>query len=337
MRQVTIENYINHIALVLDASGSMDGLKKEVVQVADNQIAYLAKRSKELDQETRVSVYLFEGRKTQCLIYDKDVLRLPSINGLYSIGGNTPLIDATLRAIDDLGKTPELYGEHAFLTYVITDGEENSSTNTAETLKKTLNKLPDNWTVAVFVPNANGVYEAKKFGFEKDNIAVWDASAKGVKEVGEVLRRTTEQFMTARASGIRGYKNLFKLDLNNISTKAVQKLDKLGPGQFRMLKVDDDSDIAGFVEYKVGRPYKLGEGYYQLTKPVKVQPQKQIAIYDKKAHAVYTGANARKLIGLDVNYEVKVEPASLPNYEIFIQSTSVNRKLFAGTKLLILS
>jgi hypothetical protein len=68
------QNYINHVALVLDASSSMSHLSRKVVDVADQQIAYLARRSRELDQETRVTVYVFAD-KVECVIYDKDVLR----------------------------------------------------------------------------------------------------------------------------------------------------------------------------------------------------------------------------------------------------------------------
>ena len=338
MTEQKAANYINHIALVLDASSSMQPQTEHVTKVADNQIAYLAKRSQELDQETRVTVYAFSyARDIQCLIYDKDALRLPSIRGLYRPNGQTALIDATLKALDDLSKTPELYGEHAFLTYVLTDGEENNSRNPASVLTARLTSLPDHWTTAVFVPNQNGVFEAKRFGFPKDNIAVWDAStARGAVEVGERIRQTTDSFMRGRSVGVRGSKNLFNLDVNNLNAATVRTLTKLTPGQFRMLAVADDEPIADFVERKTRRAYKLGEAYYQLTRPVKVQAQKVIAIYDKKAHTVYTGPDARQVLGLP-DHEVKVSPDAHPNYDLFIQSTSTNRKLFGGTSLLLLS
>lgn len=330
------ENYINHIALVLDASSSMGPLASSVVKVADNQIQYLARRSKELDQETRVTVYSFADT-TKCLIYDKDVLRLPSIGGLYRPDGNTALIDATIKALEDLSKTPELYGEHAFLTYVITDGQENRSKTPAYELTDMLDSLRSNWTVACFVPDPTGVHEAKRYGFTKDNIAVWNtSSAQGVEEVGETIRQTTERFMTGRTAGIRGYRNLFQMDTSKLTARAAQSLQRLGPGQFRMLPVTADQPIADFVEYHLRRPYRIGEAYYQPTKAVEVQPQKLIALYDKSAHTVYTGAEARQLLGLP-NYSVKVSPTKHPKYEIFIQSTSVNRKLFAGTYVLLLS
>lgn len=329
------ENYINHIVLVLDASGSMAVHLHELVKVADNQIEYLARRSKELDQETRVTVYTFNDHENiQCLIYDKDVLRMPSIAGLYHPDGMTALIDATVLALDDLSLTPEKYGEHAFLIYVLTDGQENRSRTSPTILANKIAKLPDHWTLAAFVPDQDGVFEAKKFGFPKENIAVWDATTtKGLNEAGERIRQTTEVFMVNRTKGIRGSKSLFTLATPSVKTVA-KTLDNLHYGQYRLLDVDETGRIDEFVEYELNRPYKLGEAYYQLTKTEEIQPQKKIAIFAN--HKVYFGDEARALLGLP-DYHVKVTPSDHPEYDIFVQSTSVNRKLIEGTKLLILS
>lgn len=330
------QNYINHIALLIDSSASMGGLADQVVKVADAQIEHLARRSKELDQETRITVYVFSDR-TECLIYDKDVLRMPSLKGKFKTGGNTALIDASMKAIDDLSQTPELYGDHAFLAYVLTDGEENCSRARSGDLAKKINGLKDNWTVAVFVPNQNGKFEAKKFGFPADNIAIWDTTAKGFSEVGEQIRVTTDAFMVARSSGVRGSKNLFNVDVSGLSKQAVTKtLAKLHPGQYRMAEVKAKTQIAPFVEALTKRAYRSGEAFYQLSKPEKIQPDKAVALFDTKSHSVYTGAEARGLLGLP-DYEVKVSPTSHPDFLIFVQSTSVNRNLVPGTNLLILS
>lgn len=331
------QNYINHIALVLDASGSMDHLQKEVIKVADSQIEYLARRSKELDQETRATVYTFDD-KVECVFYDKDVLRMPSLKGLYEPDASTALIDATIKAIDDLSQTPELYGDHAFLVYVLTDGEENASRKKAADLAKKIQGLKDNWTVACFVPDATSKFEAKKFGFPADNIAVWDTS-RGLAEVGRVIRSTTDNFMNNRASGVRGYKNLFNLGdaVAKVTKSAVAaKLPRLHPGQYRMLDVKKEGAISDLVEKETKRAYRMGEAYYQLSKPEKIQASKSIALLEKKGKGVYVGPEARQLLGLP-NFEVKVTPASHPDFEIFVQSTSVNRKLVPGTTLLLVS
>jgi hypothetical protein len=201
-----------------------------------------------------------------------------------------------------------------------------------------VNRLKDNWTVAVFVPNQNGKFEAKKFGFPADNIAIWDTTSnKGMSEVGEQIRMTTDAFMVARATGVRGSKNLFNMDVTGIDKqKVAQKLTRLHPGQYRWADVKEKGRIDEFVEGLTKRAYRLGEAFYQLSKPEKVQPGKAIALCDVKTKDVYTGAEARKLLGLP-DHEVKVSPASHPDFLIFVQSGSVNRKLVPGTKLLILS
>lgn len=336
---IAVKNHINHIALVLDASGSMQYLSDQLIKVVDQQVAHLAQRSKEMDQETRVTAYTFGGGGVTNLFYDKDVLRLPSLRGLYDPFGQTPLIDATVKALDDLSQTPELYGDHAFLAYVLTDGQENSSKKSPRDLAVRLQLLKDNWTVACFVPNATGVHEAKQFGFDRENIAVWDTSTRGLAEMGSVIRQTTDSYMTARASGVRGTRSLFTPDVTGLNKRTVSPsagMQKLGPGQFRMFRVDRDTPIAPFIERETRRPYVLGEAFYQLTTKVVVQANKQVAIYDRAAHAVYVGREARQLIGLP-DFEIKLNPAMHPSYDIFVQSTSVNRKLLAGTNVLLLS
>jgi len=330
-----VQNYINHVGLVLDASSSMGGRERDVVKVADNQIAYLAQRSKELDQETRITVYTFSYRNDiRCLIYDKDVLRMPSIAGLYQPDGMTALRDATLLALEDLALTPEKYGEHSFLIYVMTDGMENNSMTSDETLTKRINGLPDNWTLAAFVPDQIGKREAQACGFPKDNIAVWDATtARGINEAGEKIRQTTETFMQNRTKGIKGSKSLFAMNTPSLTTVA-QTLTGLHAGQYKIYDIEQDGRIDEFVEGKTHRAYKRGEAYYQLTKRETIQPSKQVAVFAN--WKVYIGNEARQLLGLPDEY-VDVRPDSNPGYEIFIQSLSVNRKLIAGTRLLVLS
>lgn len=337
-------NIINHIVLVLDASSSMQGRNAEaLVKVADNQIAHLAERSKDLDQETRITVYTFGSHnkrplypaKIDCLIYDKDVLRMPSIAGLYEPFGNTALIDASIKAIDELAETPERYGEHSFLVYVLTDGYENISRNLPTHLRAKIDRLAEHWTVATFVPDDQGQAAAIRAGFPPDNIAIWDANSHiGLEKAGEVMREATENFMQARRAGVRGTRSLFKIA--DVSIKDVKKkLTPISPRDYELFNVTETGRIDEFVTQSTGRPYKKGSAFYQLSKRETVQPQKQIAIMGEKG--IYSGAQARQLLGLPTDCSVNVSPNDNPAYDVFIQSTSVNRKLVPNTKLLVLS
>ncbi len=329
------QNYINHVTFCIDSSQSMDHLNKQTIKVVDSQISYLAKRSQELDQETRASIYTF-NHEPKCIIYDKDVLRLPSIEKEYKVGGNTALVDAAILALDDLAQTPQKYGDHSFLIYVITDGEENSSKNKASELSKRISALPDNWTLAVFVPNQTGVHEAKKFGFPANNISVWETTQKGMEEAGATICAATENYFVGRTKGVRGTKNLFDLNAAGLN-KVKSVLTALDPNQYNLYPVHKDgTPIKEFVESWSQKPYLVGSSYYELNKPELIQAYKQVCIQDKVNGKVYSGPEARITIGLP-NHEVKVSPISHAKYKIFVSSTSNNRKLVAGTQLLVLN
>jgi uncharacterized protein YegL len=330
------ENYINHVVLVLDASYSMDGHATTLIRVTDAQIEYLARRSEELNQETRVSIYDF-ANDVRCLVYDKDVLRLPSIESIYATRGQTALIDATLKSLDDLAQTATLYGDHAFLVYVLTDGMENRSRNRPTQLKDRLARLESNWTVAALVPDQEGVRMATGFGFQRDNVAVWDAtSAQGVVGVGDTIRKATDSFMESRSKGVRGTRSLFSTGLDAVNAQTVHmNLTPLAPSSYDIFPVHQDSPIRDYV-YSRGVPYTVGKGFYQLTKTETIQAQKQIAIREKATGQVYWGDAARDLLGLPRNMEVKVKPSLNPEYDVFVQSTSVNRKLIRNTDVLVL-
>ncbi|MGW2822477.1 vWA domain-containing protein [Streptomyces sp. NPDC001443] len=341
------QNYINHVALVLDASSSMSHLSRKVVEVADQQIAYLARRSRELDQETRVTVYVFAD-KVECVIYDKDVLRMPSLKQLYRVGGMTALLAAALKSQHELAQTAQLYGDHSFLTFVLTDGQENAShrcpgapaRNPRELVKAVAEMIAtqeDNWTLAVLVPDQMGKREAMQCGFPRDNIAVWDAtSTQGLEEAGQVIREATEKFMVGRTQGIRGSRTVFSMGaeaVNKDTIKAVG-LAAMDPSRYQLIPVARDAAIRDWV-VECGHTYRTGGAFYQLSKSEKIQARKQIAVLEKKTDRVYSGPEARALLGLP-DEEVRVKPDHNDDFTIFVQSTSVNRKLVPNTRLLLM-
>ena len=327
-------NYINHVIFCIDSSSSMSSSASNVIKVFDNQISYLARRSLEVNQETRISIYTFAD-KPECIIYDKDALRLPSLEKKYIPRGNTALVDATILSLDDLAQTPQKYGDHSFLIYVITDGEENASINKPSELVKRISALPDNWTLGVFVPNQTGVHEAKKFGFPANNISVWETTQKGIEKAGDTICAATENYFVGRTKGVRGTKNLFDLNASGLNqVKSV--LTELDPSQYNIFPVRKEQDIKSFVEIWTLNPMRIGSAYYELSKPELIQAYKQVCIQDKTNGKVYSGPQARLTIGLP-DHEVKVNPISHCKYKIFVSSTSNNRKLVAGTQLLVLN
>jgi hypothetical protein len=326
------QRLINHVALVLDGSSSMRGHKSNLIKVADEQIRYLALRSEELSQETRVSVYLFADR-VECLIFDMDVMRLPSISDLYRAEGMTALIDATLKSQEDLATTSQIYGDHAFLTFVLTDGMENASRNPWTELSRRLQRVEDNWTVGFLVPDSAGVTYMERIGVQRGAIALWDKdSAAGIVDAVSVIRTATDNFMTNRASGVRGTRNVFSTGADAVNKRTVTQSLKPLSG-YEIYTVREKDRIDHFVR-SLGYEYYAGMGYYQLTKTETIQPQKNIIVVDKRTNKAYGGAEARNLIGLP-NAPVRVKPDYNPDYDIFVQSTSFNRNLVPNTRLVL--
>ncbi len=343
MTNGNVANIINHVGLLLDASSSMGSHSRQLVAAVDKLVQRLAARSQEVDQETRITVWTFSsGRSTKAaevVVWDRDVLRLPSIASLYRTGGMTALVQSTREAIDDFESVPTRYGDHSFLLYVLTDGMENDSLPQFKVtpLSDTLTRLPDNWTVGVLVPDFDGEHEAKKFGFPAGNIARWDtSSADAATEVGERIFATADAYMAGRARGERSTRTLFSTGADAVNDQTIRQagLTPLRDGSFKLWTVWRDQSIRDFVDEQLGAGrYVSGRAYYEHTKAETIQPQKNLAFMSKVDGQVYTGREARAMVGLPDMY-VKVAPDFNPEYRIFVQSTSTNRRLKAGTQLL---
>jgi hypothetical protein len=336
-----VANKIVHAAIVLDASSSMSHLSSKVVEVADELVRDLKTRSEELDLETRITVSSFaDPHNIQCLIFDKDVFRLPSIKGLYTPYGNTALIDATIKSQEDLAKTAQMYGEHSFLTYVLTDGEENRSRASKYDLMTALSRQGDNWSVAVLVPNENGRRYAEGFGFAKGNILIWDAtSAAGLEKAATQIKESTQSYMTSVSRGVAIDKNnVFGTGVDKVNAATVKaNLVPLTKGSYQVWDVTADTRIDLFVQAK-GWTFHVGKGYYELTgKSVLVQANKKILVLEKSTGLVYGGAEARNLVGLPQGIDARVKADVNPDYTVLALSTANNRKLLAWTKFVYIA
>lgn len=114
----------------------------------------------------------------------------------------------------------------------------------------------------------------------------------------------------------------------DLSRKAVP------PSRFQVFRLDHDARINDFVR-EMGLTFRVGRGFYQWSKPVMVQSYKEVVLRDKASGDMFSGDDARRLIGLPIatNYNLR-NPINRAKYDIFIQSTSATRKLLAGTEFM---
>lgn len=124
--------------------------------------------------------------------------------------------------------------------------------------------------------------------------------------------------------------------IDTLSDLVVQDcLQVVPPTDYTLVDVTGFNRIDKFVEKVTSQPYIKGCAFYQLSKEVLVQASKQIYIFDRQSKNVYQGEYARALLGIP-NTNCKIRPDYNGRFDVFIQSTSLNRKLVPGTKLLIL-
>lgn len=150
-----------------------------------------------------------------------------------------------------------------------------------------------------------------------------------VKERGRMTR--------SMASNI---KRLTGKEIEVQGLKAVQAAGMLPvpPGRFQVIEVDTDTSIKEFILANE-LPFKKGRGFYELTKAETVQQYKEIILEDKATGELYTGAEVREYLKLSPQVakggtNEKVYSSKTREYIVYVQSTSTNRRLIGGTRLL---
>lgn len=175
------------------------------------------------------------------------------------------------------------------------------------------------------------------FGIPVGNILEWDQTEAGVKVATQATTSAVEAYYKGVKSGVRSTSS-FYTNIDKKAARAAIKTMKDISSEVKIYTVKQDEakfDIRAFVTLKEGQ-FSKGTAFYQLVKPEReVQDYKVIVIKDKKAGKTYAGSVARDLLGLPTFGTVRVAPGDHAGYDVYIQSTSTNRKLPEGSKLLV--
>jgi hypothetical protein len=222
----------------------------------------------------------------------------------------------------------------------ITDGEENSSVVYSwRNVVKDMKDLREcgNWTFTFLVPPKKKSHFVNQYGIESGNVMEWDTTESGLKQAEEQTTTGLFNYYEARSIGGQSVKNFYdvKVDLSKVNNLGQAGLNDLS-NQFKKYNVDKEctsKELCG----NLGITYKPGKVFYELTKPEKVQPTKQVLVIERGKQKIYGGAEARHLIGLPDNQYAKVDLYNLANYRVFVESRagSGNRILVRGTDVLV--
>lgn len=338
MKETLVQTHLNHVALLLDASGSMNGVSKKVVEVADRYIDDLKRLSLERNQETRISIYVF-SRTLECVVFDQDVCRPVDISKHYYPRTSTRLYGSLIDVINDLKVLPELYGDHAFLLNVLTDGEDTDARgNEVGVLRSLVKDLPENWTLTAQTPGRYVSSRLEQVGFHPGNVSVWETTNRGLEEASVSTQSAVSTYFAARAAGTRSVRNFYEpVDVKVTTQKVSKNATALPSSHFTIIKNTDSAaiQISKLAEFVLHKPYVVGTGYYQLVKKETVQKGKKMILQNTKTGKVYSGDNVRSLLGI-TNEIVKLQPGDFGDWHIYIQSNSVNRNIIPNQSILVL-
>jgi hypothetical protein len=100
------------------------------------------------------------------------------------------------------------------------------------------------------------------------------------------------------------------------------------------ISVEETANVSALLKLKK-LDYTRGCAFYMLTKKETIGDLKMIIIRRKSDNVMITGTQVRKILGLpDEATTYTTDKKDLVDFDIFVQSTSGARKLFAGTQML---
>lgn len=342
-----------YIGLVRDHSGSMAHLASAAMRDYNDLIGAITAAADREDIDTIASaVECGRGHagEVRTDFVNSSVSRLKPLRSYVTDGSYTPLFDSVGQIIDVLEKTPDAKDSNVtFLVLVVTDGAENHSIKyNGRTLGDRIARLQDTdrWTFTFRVP-----YGYKRdlvnLGIPKGNIEEWEQTERGMQESSVRTMSAVSNYFGAITRGVRST-NSFYADTSNVTKTQVKSSMTNISSEVRIWSVlhadaslfnaagdGPFAEIAPFVERMTRVNYVRGSAFYELVKSEKaVQASKLIIIRNRKDGAVYAGQSARDLLNLPTQGTIKLSPGDFGDWEIFIQSTSSNRHLPVGTKVL---
>jgi len=139
-----------HNLIILDESGSMESIKKTIIQGFNEIVQTVKGIEKEFpEQEHFISLVTFNGLGHKILHFIDPVSRLESIDEKrYRPDASTPLYDAMGFSFAKLRQVVENLTDYNVLVTILTDGEENASIEyNGIAIKKLIEELKLNrWT-----------------------------------------------------------------------------------------------------------------------------------------------------------------------------------------------
>ena len=225
-KKSTKKGVYTHIAIVLDRSGSMMSVKSDMIG-GFNQ--FLRDQIKQPGKAT-ITLVQFNTPPFQTLYENAPIKEVePLTTRTYVPGGCTALLDAVASTIASTATFLETFKgtkkrPEQVLFVILTDGEENSSTEIKrDALKKLIEEKTseDKWQFTYLGANQDAFAEASGIGIQRDFTINYTSDKVGT---GNALRSLSDSVSSYRGSGEAQVRSMFAGHTNVEDTDAAKKV-----------------------------------------------------------------------------------------------------------------
>jgi len=221
----------NFYALVLDASGSMFGVRQVTKKGVNEQIETIKKLATDFkDQEYYVTLITFSSPdKINVVYFNKPVGKVSALTDEdYITEGGTALYDAVGEAIEKLSKEVDDHKDEDIqvVLQIFTDGEENSSTKySGAKITSLIEDLQGSkkWIATYIGANHDVAAAAKNLGIAAGNTVQYSGSAASVDNTMKYMSMRSMNYAANRSKGIVGASYMADVDaMTHIDDDTIQ-------------------------------------------------------------------------------------------------------------------
>lgn len=188
-----------NIICIIDKSGSMESIVGKAIEGFNSFL----KEQQKADYQAYMSVMLFDTAFQKFVKHTKIKNVEPLTRKTYRPDGGTALLDAIGISIDEfldwLGKHPKEERPEKTLFVILTDGEENSSTQYhSELIKLMVNEMRElfNCEFIYLGANQDACLQAERMGMSRSNAYNYAATDDGVTVAYASASKATTTYMT---------------------------------------------------------------------------------------------------------------------------------------------
>lgn len=212
---------MNHVALILDSSGSMAAIEKETREAFNEQVATIKKDAKKGDMDYAVTLSTFATEPDVGKIFAQPPSKIKKLGEAdYNPGGYTAMLDAVAQTVLKMEKEiGDIADENtSVLVIILSDGlENNSKEHTYQSVAEIVKRLQgtSRWTFTYLGANQDLAQMQRALGLDPGNVKQFASTGAGVLRASAAVSVGTQSYFTGRRAGQARSKTFYKGDATN--------------------------------------------------------------------------------------------------------------------------